>query len=881
MRIPTPLIALFGAMLAQTAQVGAAQTTAPQTAPLTSSVAAVSAEADPNLPGARLLRFSSTVRGDLTGVAGAPVTMRFALYADQEGGEPVWSEVQRVEVARDGSYTVLLGAGTAGGLPVSAFAGGNARWLSVELGESEGSEQPRLMLVGVPYAMESADAQTLGGYPASAFVLAAQLKAGAAAAVAQAIAGAHPLATGITGSGTKDHLAKFTSASTIGDSQIFDNGTAVGIGTKSPAALLDVAGAATFQGVLSLPALATATTTAGASSWPLNLTGSIYVPPGNPSSSGAPVSETFQWQVEPFLNDTSVAQNYLSLNYIQGTNKPVPILLINNVGRMSFPYNGGYSFIPGLSVPNIFTGTQTFDNTGAAIDAKSTGSGSSAINATDTGNGGTAITANGAGYGIFANGTGSGGVGVFGSGYWAVQAVGKVYGVYATANQPDSAAVFAQTTGSGLSIGVDGQGGAFGVVGEGTVNGVYGHSTTAGATGVQGYAPAYGVYGTGTASGSTGVYGTAPQYGVYGTSAQFGVYGNATGSSDAAGVYGNAGTGTGVQGKGVIGVNGSGSLYGLFGQANSTGVYGDAVTYGVYGIATGTSGNPAGVYGTGTYGVQGVGNSYGVYSSTASGKAGAYGVYGARSSTGNDSGYTVCIADCGESFSVGGNIPAKAGLWADTNYDGDTSTDNGNKVGTFVPALLVTADATAGAVMLNVSKYAPTLVLANNAAGGIGPNVLRAEGRDGVCTLSGAGDVSCTGSLKTLAKARTAAGERQVETYALQSAESWLEDAGTAQLVNGVARVNLEPVFGQTVNTGIEYHVFLTPDGDCKGLYVSKKDANGFEVRELGGGTASIAFEYRIMAKRAGHESERLVDVAERDAIARKAQADPAAKPAE
>jgi hypothetical protein len=81
--------------------------------------------------------------------------------------------------------------------------------------------------------------------------------------------------------------------------------------------------------------------------------------------------------------------------------------------------------------------------------------------------------------------------------------------------------------------------------------------------------------------------------------------------------------------------------------------------------------------------------------------------------------------------------------------------------------------------------------------------------------------------------------------------------------------VNLEPVFGQTVNTAIEYHVFLTPDGDCRGLYVSKKDAKGFEVHELGGGTATIAFEYRIMAKRVGHESERLVDVTERSAKVR------------
>jgi len=59
----------------------------------------------------------------------------------------------------------------------------------------------------------------------------------------------------------------------------------------------------------------------------------------------------------------------------------------------------------------------------------------------------------------------------------------------------------------------------------------------------------------------------------------------------------------------------------------------------------------------------------------------------------------------------------------------------------------------------------------------------------------------------------------------------------------------------------VDYHVFLSPEGDCKGLYITNKSANGFDVREIGGGTASVAFSYRIVAKRIGMESARLEDL--------------------
>ncbi len=54
--------------------------------------------------------------------------------------------------------------------------------------------------------------------------------------------------------------------------------------------------------------------------------------------------------------------------------------------------------------------------------------------------------------------------------------------------------------------------------------------------------------------------------------------------------------------------------------------------------------------------------------------------------------------------------------------------------------------------------------------------------------------------------------------------------------------------------------MFLTPSDDCKGLYVTHKTANSFEVREIGDGTSSVGFDYRIVALRKDCENIRMAD---------------------
>jgi hypothetical protein len=118
-----------------------------------------------------LIPHSGTAPTGLVGVT-------FALYKDQEGGAPLWLETQNVELDEQARYTVLLGATQANGLPVELFSSGEARWLGVTA--AGGEEQPRVLLVSVPYALKAADAETLGGKPASAYALAGSVAAGPA-----------------------------------------------------------------------------------------------------------------------------------------------------------------------------------------------------------------------------------------------------------------------------------------------------------------------------------------------------------------------------------------------------------------------------------------------------------------------------------------------------------------------------------------------------------------------------------------------------------------------------------------------------------------------------------------------------------------------------
>ncbi len=196
--------------------------------------------ADAEVP--RLIKFSGTLLDALDRPMAGPVGVTFALYKEQERGAALWMETQNVTPDARGVYTVLLGASSANGVPAELFASGEARWLELQVERQ--AEQPRVLLVSVPYALKASDADTLGGRPLSSFVLASPSGGAAGVGTVFPSTGAIGAAT-IGGGGTQNFVAKFdaTGANVI-NSSIFDTGTNVGLGTASPARSLHIRGAA-------------------------------------------------------------------------------------------------------------------------------------------------------------------------------------------------------------------------------------------------------------------------------------------------------------------------------------------------------------------------------------------------------------------------------------------------------------------------------------------------------------------------------------------------------------------------------------------------------------------------------------------------------------
>ena len=350
------------------------------------------------------------------------------------------------------------------------------------------------------------------------------------------------------------------------------------------------------------------------------------------------------------------------------------------------------------------------------------------------------------------------------------------------------------------------------------------------------------------------------------------VTGNLVVSASGTGVLGESSASSG-QAEGVAGLAASPSGYGVEGLNTSTGggagVYGSSASstgYGVKGVVTASSGG-VGVYGAAPYnGIQGIATAtdgYGLVSGVIGQTAGEGESYHAAGVLG----FGTSLSSTGTAYSV------LSGVWGDAS---DNELLNG-VAGTADKAVAISAlnnadDSDYPALLAQNLSAAPGALAFE--AGGIGTQ----PGVGGTCVIDVAGDLSCAGTISP--SVETAEG-RQVKLYGVASPENWFEDFGSGQLSGGAAQIPLDLAFASTVNAGEAYHVFLTPNGDSKGLYVASKTAAGFEVREQGGGTSNISFDYRIVAKRRGYESVRLEDVTDQTAKMRQRQAEMRAKRAD
>jgi len=782
------------------------------------------------LPATGAPAIQSLVRwnGSMPQAAGRAVEIKFALYQDQAGGLALWNETQAVTVDADGRYSVLLGSMSSEGLPAGLFEAGEARWIEARLVSGAGEDPPqagglpRSLLAAVPYALKSVDSETLAGRAAADYVTREDLPS-AVAAAAQAAALPHP-EVNPTGSGATGYIPLWTAATVLGDSVMTQSGTKIGVNTATPATTLDVNGTTDLRSTVSLPALGTATATGGFSSPLFAMNGSSF------KSGAAAVNQEFAWEVAATANNTASPSSELVLLYSAGAAGPSPT---------------GFTILP---TGSIFT--QSNMTVQAPASTASAGKYSPKVVFEAT---------------AFNSTTSA--------------SVPQVFGFYAAPTGNDTASpsanldlLFASGTAgpapTGLSFAPNGRitfapGQTF--PGTGSIAGV-----TAG-TGLTGG----GASGSVTLSVNPAVVATLAASNKFAQGAAFNgqvtasVSGTLTGAffgngtSGAAGVLGQSDTGYGVVGISVTPANGDAGVFGETSASYSATQQVEAASLvgGVWGDTTGNpnnAGNAAGVLGTAD------GSFAGAFYNNSPDHAAVY-------AENADAGYSAAVEGLaldgvgvlGTSFATSGlggtflNGGYSAGVWGDTNQSGSGAVVLGGVMGT-------ADDNNAGDFLNNSATYG-TLNVENQYGEGTGPTglfkMLMASSPDGVCGIGRGGSLSCTGQVKALVS--SGGGTRKVETYSVQSPENWMEDFGSGLLERGVAVVKIDPAFAETVSETADYHVFITPNGDSKGLYVIRKTASSFEVRESGGGVSSLNFDYRVVAKRRGFEMQRLVDVTE------------------
>jgi hypothetical protein len=271
---------------------------------------------------------------------------------------------------------------------------------------------------------------------------------------------------------------------------------------------------------------------------------------------------------------------------------------------------------------------------------------------------------------------------------------------------------------------------------------------------------------------------------------------------------------------------------------------------GVYGQNNGTGGSGIGVYGAQN------GFGWGVYGTTPSG-SGVYGYssagYGVQAGSSSGTGiYASSTGGVGVDAHSSSNIAVQGTSSSQTGVQGSSSSGYG------VYGSSPTNYAVVGVTTSGNGVYGQ--VAAANQAGIVG----RQLDASGNWAMYGFGNIGATGTKSAVVEATD--GKGHMTLYCMESPECWFEDFGSAKLTKGKAHIAIDSEFAQTIELGT-YHVFVQPEGECNGLSVREKGAEGFVVHELGKGTTDVEFSYRIVAKRARVVAPRLRRASLPDAV--------------
>ncbi|GET11609.1 hypothetical protein SN811_01090 [Ligilactobacillus agilis] len=130
-------------------------------------------------------------------------------------------------------------------------------------------------------------------------------------------------------------------------------------------------------------------------------------------------------------------------------------------------------------------------------------------------------------------------------------------------------------------------------------------------------------------------------------------------------------------------------------------------------------------------------------------------------------------------------------------------------------------------------------------------NGLIVKGSQNITNWLGCQDLSVRGNKNSVVQ--TSQGWTKINAY--ETAEYYFGDLGTTNTgANSLVRIDIDPIFKETVNTNVKYQVFLTSYGPGY-AWVSERTENYFVIESS---TPNLEVGYEIKAKRKGYEGVRL-----------------------